>query len=289
MKNIEEKITENARLVSSALDSLLPQGESPHSLIYEAMRYSAMSGGKRVRPCLTIEFCRLFGGDVMAALPYAAAVECVHTYSLIHDDLPCMDNDDERRGKPTSHRVFGEANALLAGDALLTYAFSLIADNPFADAARNCRATSVLASSAGHDGMIGGQICDMMYENSDVSFEELADMHRKKTGDLIAASALLGVAAADINGELSESVYADARRYAYNIGLAFQIIDDILDDIEDGGAGDDGKTTILSFMSADEAKSLAVTLTQNAVDAIRNYPGSDDLCELAVWLVRRSI
>lgn len=289
MKNIEEKIAENAGLVSSALDSLLPQGEASHSLIYEAMRYSAMSGGKRVRPCLTIEFCRLFGGDVMAALPYAAAVECVHTYSLIHDDLPCMDNDDERRGKPTSHRVFGEANALLAGDALLTYAFSLIADNPFADAPRNCRAVSVLASSAGHDGMIGGQICDMMYENRDISFEELADMHRKKTGDLIAAAALLGVVAADADGSLPDSVYADARRYAYNIGLAFQIIDDILDDIEDGGTGNDGKTTVLSFMSAEEARSLAVTLTQNAVDAIRNYPGSDDLCELAVWLVRRSI
>lgn len=288
MKNIDEIIKDNAALIDQALDSLLPQGETAHSIIYEAMRYSAMSGGKRVRPCLTLEFCRLFGGDVMAALPYAAAVECIHTYSLIHDDLPCMDNDDERRGKPTSHRVYGEANALLAGDALLTYAFSLIAENPFADAGRNCRAVATLASSAGHDGMIGGQICDMLYETRDVGFDELAEMHRKKTGDLIAAAALLGVIAADPEGKLPDSVYADTRRYAYNIGLSFQIIDDILDSIEDGGA-DDGKTTVLSFMSTEEARALAITLTGNAIEAIRNYPGSETLTELAAALIKRKV
>lgn len=289
MKNIEEIIKNNAELIEASLDSLLPQGEASHSLIYEAMRYSAMSGGKRVRPCLTLEFCRLFGGDVMSAIPYACAVECVHTYSLIHDDLPCMDDDDERRGKPTSHKVYGEANALLAGDALLTYAFSLISDNPFADADRNCRAVSVLASSAGHDGMIGGQICDMLYENRDVSFEELAEMHRKKTGDLIAAAAVLGVIAADKERTLDDSVYADVRKYAYNIGLAFQIVDDMLDPDEGGSDAASGKTTVLSFMSTDEARSLAITLTQGAVAAIRPYPGSDALVELAVWLAGRSI
>ncbi len=289
MKNIEEIIKNNAELIEASLDSLLPQGEAAHSVIYEAMRYSAMSGGKRVRPCLTLEFCRLFGGDVMSAIPYACAVECVHTYSLIHDDLPCMDNDDERRGKPTSHKVYGEANALLAGDALLTYAFSLIADNPFADADRNIRAVSVLASSAGHDGMIGGQICDMLYENREASFEELAEMHRKKTGDLIAAAALLGVIAADSERGLDESVYADVRRYAYNIGLAFQIVDDLLDPDEGGSDAESGKTTVLSFMSRDEARSLAITLTQGAVAAIRPYHGSDALVELAVWLAGRSV
>ncbi len=289
MKNIDEIIKNNAELIEASLDSLLPQGEASHGLIYEAMRYSAMSGGKRIRPCLTLEFCRLFGGDVMSAIPYACAVECVHTYSLIHDDLPCMDDDDERRGKPTSHKVYGEANALLAGDALLTYAFSLIADNPFADADRNCRAVSTLASSAGHDGMIGGQICDMLYENREVSFEELAEMHKKKTGDLIAAAALLGVIAADKDRTLDGSVYADVRKYAYNIGLAFQIVDDMLDPDEGGSDAESGKTTVLSFMSKDEARSLAITLTQGAVAAIRSYTGSDALVELAVWLAGRSV
>ncbi len=287
MKTIDEIIKNNAELIEASLNSLLPEGEAYHSVIYEAMRYSAMSGGKRIRPCLTLEFCRLFGGDVMSAIPYACAVECVHTYSLIHDDLPCMDDDDERRGKPTSHMVYGEANALLAGDALLTYAFSLIADNPFSDADRNCRAVSALASSAGHDGMIGGQICDLLYENREVSFEELADMHRKKTGDLIAGAAVLGVIAADKGRTLPESVYSDVRRYAYNIGLAFQIVDDILDDEEGGSDSEAGKTTVLSFMSRDEARSLALTLTEGAVEAIRSYPGSEALVELAVWLVGR--
>lgn len=288
MKNIEEIIKNNAELIEASLDSLLPQGEAAHSIIYEAMRYSAMSGGKRIRPCLTLEFCRLFGGDVMSAIPYACAVECVHTYSLIHDDLPCMDDDNERRGKPSSHVVYGEANALLTGDALLTYAFSLTADNPFADADRNCRAVSTLALSAGHDGMIGGQICDVLYENRDVSFEELAEMHRKKTGELIAAAALLGVIAADKDKKLDESVYADVRKYAYNIGFAFQIIDDMLDPDEGGSDAESGKTTVLSFMSKEDARSLALALTQGAVEAIRHYNGSEALVELAVWLAGRS-
>lgn len=288
MKNIEEIIKNNAELIEASLDSLLPQGEAAHSIIYEAMRYSAMSGGKRIRPCLTLEFCRLFGGDVMSAIPYACAVECVHTYSLVHDDLPCMDDDNERRGKPSSHVVYGEANALLTGDALLTYAFSLTADNPFADADRNCRAVSTLALSAGHDGMIGGQICDMLYENRDASFEELAEMHRKKTGELIAAAALLGVIAADKDKKLDESVYADVRKYAYNIGFAFQIIDDMLDPDEGGSDAESGKTTVLSFMSKEDARSLALALTQGAVEAIRHYNGSEALVELAVWLAGRS-
>ena len=138
--------------------------------------------------------------------------------------------------------------------------------------------------------MIGGQVCDILYENRpDVTFEELAEMQRKKTGDLIAAACLLGVIAADVDGNLPESAYADVRRYAYNIGLTFQIVDDILDAEEDGGSADEGKTTVLSFMGKEEAKALAMTLTQSAIESVRNYPGSDSLVELAVWLVKRSI
>ncbi len=287
MKNIEEIIKNNAELIEASLDSLLPNEEEPHSVIYEAMRYSAMEGGKRIRPLLTLEFCRLFGGDVVCAIPYACAVECVHTYSLIHDDLPCMDDDDERRGKPSSHKVYGEANALLAGDALLTYAFSLIADNPFIDADRNCRAVSILSLLAGHDGMIGGQICDMLYENRDVSFEELVEMQRKKTGDLFAAAAVLGVIAADKDKTLDDSVYEAVRAYANEIGLAFQIIDDILDTDEGGSDAEAGKTTVLSFMSKEEARSFVITLTQWAIEEISKYDGSEVLTDLAVWLSER--
>lgn len=280
INSIEEKLRENAELIESALDSLLPSGESPHGVIYEAMRYSAQNGGKRIRPYLTLEFCRALGGDVSAALPYACAVECIHTYSLIHDDLPSMDNDDERRGKPSLHRAYGEANALLAGDALLTYAFALIAENPFADAARNVRAVSALAASAGYDGMIGGQVCDLMYEGKTITIDELFDTERKKTGELIAAACTLGVIAADVNGDIPGEIYSAARRYAYSVGLAFQIVDDILD----AEGGEKVETSIISLMSVDEAKMLAARLTDEATTAVSGVPGAENLASLAVWL-----
>ncbi len=281
--SIDELLDGNAKLVNSALDSVLPSGERAHSIIYDAMRYSAMDGGKRIRPFLTLEFCRLAGGDVKAALPYACAIECVHTYSLIHDDLPCMDDDDERRGKPSSHIKFGEANALLAGDALLTYAFALASENPFADAARNMRAVSIIAEAAGYDGMIGGQVLDIMYSGREAALDELVEMERKKTGELIAAACALGLTAADA----PEEMYSSARTYAYNIGLAFQLIDDILDADELPDDGGDG-TTMLAVMTAEEARGFASALTEGAVMAVRGYERSDALVELAHWLLHRN-
>ncbi|MCD7783839.1 MAG: polyprenyl synthetase family protein [Firmicutes bacterium] len=274
--DVEEMLLKNSELIEGALDDLLPKGDAAYSVIYRAMRYSALGGGKRVRPTLTLEFCRLAGGKIEAAIPYAAAIECVHTYSLIHDDLPCMDNSDERRGRPSCHVAYGEANALLAGDALLTYAFSLAAENPFADDGRNCRAVSVIANAAGFDGMIGGQVCDLIYEKSAPSFEDFMDMERGKTVELISAACALGLVAARADDDL----FAAARKYAYCIGLSFQIIDDILD-------GDETGNTVLSYMSADEAAATARDLTEEAKSAICAYDGAQSLIALADWLCGR--
>ena len=274
MSSIEEKLTSCAALTEAALDELLPRGDVAHSVVYDAMRYATLGGGKRIRPFLTLAFCGLFGGETTAALPYACAVEMVHSYSLIHDDLPCMDDDDMRRGRPTCHKVYGEAFALLAGDALLTYAFAACADNPYTTPAQNIRAISTLAAAAGHDGMIGGQICDLQNENSpsDVTFEMLLDTHRMKrvlsltrlVHWVCAADCNLGGADDEKAGKrrgLTEDDYAAARK-CLQYRACFSVIDDIL-----GATGDEvklgkpvgrdesrGKTTILSFMSVDEAR-----------------------------------
>ncbi len=281
-----ELLTENSELIENALNELLPSGEATHGVIYDVMRYSTLGGGKRVRPFLTLELCRMLGGDVRAAIPYACAVECVHTYSLIHDDLPAMDNDSERRGKPSAHIAFGEANALLAGDALLTYAFALAAENPFADAKRNVRAVSALANSAGFDGMIGGQVCDLLYEGQKIELDRVFDTERKKTGELIAAACTLGIIAADAKGHISEDVFAAARRYAYSMGLAFQIVDDILDAEEAGGDGAD-ETSVVNIVGIDEAERLASMLTGEAVKAAGELPNGGVLSELALYLRNR--
>lgn len=282
---IEAELIRNSELIEGALDGVLPQGDAPHGVIYEAMRYSARGGGKHIRPYLTLEFCRALGGDTSVALPYACAVECVHTYSLIHDDLPSMDNDDVRRGKPSLHRAYGEANALLAGDALLTYAFALIAENPFADAEQNVRAVSALASSAGYDGMIGGQVCDLLYVGKKITPEELFETERKKTGELIAASAALGLIAADAGGRIPAEIYAAARRYAYSIGLSFQIVDDILD--ADKGRTDE--TSVIALMGVEDAKKLASELTDEAIEAANHIPNPENLKALAVYLRDRTM
>ncbi|MCD7776633.1 MAG: polyprenyl synthetase family protein [Firmicutes bacterium] len=275
--NVDEMLRKNSELITSALDALLPKGDEPHTVLYEAMRYSALSGGKRIRPTLTLEFCRLAGGDVTAAIPYAAAVECVHTYSLIHDDLPCMDNSDTRRGRKSCHIAYGEANALLAGDALLTYAFALASENPFADAERNCRAVSALAGAAGYDGMVGGQVCDLLYEKTAPDFSAFIDMECKKTVELITAACTLGLICAGAD----EEMHAAARKYAYGIGIAFQLIDDILD-------GDTAGNTVLAYMDRAEAADTAKKLTESAVESISSYEGCEALASLAEWLLSRT-
>lgn len=270
----------DADLVTERLDGLLRSDDKLLEELYASVRYSALGGGKRIRPALTLELSKMLGGDTDAALTLAAAVEMVHTYSLIHDDLPCMDNDTERRGKPTNHVVYGEATALLAGDALLTGAFSVICGDEGLTPTQRVRAVALLSECAGIDGMIGGQHIDLTGEKRPLDRDEHTKMNSLKTGALIRCAALMGCIAADAD----EDAFRAAEEYARNVGLAFQVLDDILDDGEE-----DGKTTYLTFMTAEEAREYASELTDKAIGAISGYKGSESLVALAEHLRTRSV
>lgn len=262
-------------------------------ILLDAERYSLFAGGKRIRPMLTIEFCRLFGGDEAAALPFACAVEMIHTYSLIHDDLPCMDDDELRRGKPCNHKVFGDAMALLAGDALLTGAFEAAATNTEAGPEISAMAVAYLAGCVGRYGMVGGQVMDIEGEGKEIGLEAMIKLHSLKTGALIGASCVLGALAAGVR--FDDACMADVVTYSENIGLVFQIIDDILDATATeeqlgksvGGDGKHKKNTFLNFYTVDEARFYAEQLTREAVTALKKYPESDALISLANWLLVR--
>ena len=282
----------SATLTETALKEYY-QEDADLAPLLDAERYSLFAGGKRIRPLLTLEFCKLFGGEEEAALPFACAVEMIHTYSLIHDDLPCMDNDDLRRGKPTNHKVFGESTALLAGDALLTGAFEAAASNPHVAPETALNAVRFLSNSAGRYGMVGGQMMDLEGEKKKLTLDQLLKLHSLKTGALISAAAVMGALAAGC--EFSDACMEDVITYAENIGLAFQIVDDILDQTGDaaelgknvGVDAEREKNTFLSFYSLEEAQFYADRLTDEAIRAIRKYPDSDTLCSLAEWLAKR--
>ena len=284
----------NAVLTEDALRKYYTDDPDLQSLL-DAERYSLFAGGKRIRPMLTLEFCRMLGGEDAAALPFACAVEMIHTYSLIHDDLPCMDNDDMRRGKPTNHKVFGESTALLAGDSLLTGAFEAVASNRAVSPETAVKAVAYLSGCAGRYGMVGGQIMDLEGEHKTLTLDELLKLHSLKTGALISAAAVMGALAAGV--ELTDPCMADVVTYAENIGLAFQIVDDILDCTGDEATlgkrvGTDAKhekNTFMSFYSLEEAQFYADRLTQDAIEAVRKYPGSDALAALAEWLAKRKV
>ncbi len=285
-------LNRNATMTENAMRECYAEDADIASLL-DSERYSLFAGGKRIRPTLTLEFCRLFGGEDAAALPFACAVEMIHTYSLIHDDLPCMDNDDMRRGKPTNHKVYGETIALLAGDALLTGAFEIAASNTEAGAEASAMAVAYLAGSAGRYGMIGGQVMDIEGEKRKLTLDELLKLHSWKTGALISASAVLGALAAGVR--FDDPVMERVVKYAENLGLAFQIVDDILDQTGDeaelgkpiGSDAANEKSTFLSFYTVEEAQFYVDRLTQDAINAIRNYPNSEMLCALAEWLSKR--
>ncbi len=290
---LDERLSENAALCEGALSELYRLNDPDTDRVKEAELYSLRAGGKRIRPFLVLEFCRLFGGDTAAALPYACGIEMMHTFSLIHDDLPCMDDDDMRRGRPTSHRVYGEATALLAGDSLELRAIETLLQNGHMPKERNAEAALLLIRAAGSEGMIGGQMIDMRGESEALSFAELLKLQKKKTGALIEAACLLGVLAA---GRPLDGREADAvRRYAGGIGLAFQITDDILDVEGDaallgkstGVDAERGKTTFLSFMSIDDARAYARRVTDEGIAAIADIKGSELLCELAEQMLVR--
>ncbi len=281
--DILHDIEVSSKLIDSALDSYLSEAREGIEVMTEAQRYSVMSGGKRIRPYLTLAFSRLFGGRDDAAIPFACAVEMIHSYSLIHDDLPCMDNDDIRRGKPSCHIAFGEANALLTGDALLTRSFALCAENALVDPEVRCNAVSFLSQSAGAFGMIGGQVLDLYGETHDIDFETLLSLHNMKTGALIKAAVGLGCLSAGV--KTSDTRFFDAMTYAESIGLTFQIIDDLLDAEE--GSEKEEKTTFLTFMDKNAAFEYAKELTEKAVEVINKYDGGELLASFADYLLYR--
>lgn len=261
---------------------------APQKELFEAMRYSLLAGGKRLRPMLAQAFCELCGGKADDALPFGAAIEMVHTYSLIHDDLPCMDNDDYRRGKLTNHRVYGEATAVLAGDALLTAAFSQLATAKLPPE-RIVEAVRVLSLCAGELGMVGGQVLDMEAETRECTEQEVYDVQSRKTGALISAACQLGVIAAGGTREQQKvaSAYADA------LGLAFQIEDDILDVVGDAqklgkAVGVDGKkNTFVRLYGIEKCRRMAEMETEKAVSALSEFENPRFLTELARSLVSR--
>ena len=258
--------------VESYLETLFA-GRPDWRDLYESMRYSLLAGGKRIRPVLTLEFARLAGlADWKTALPMACALELVHTYSLIHDDLPCMDNDDLRRGKPSCHKAFGEATAMLAGDVLLTEAFEVIA-NVAAPAIVNVRAAKALGAGAGSRGMVYGQELDLKYEALAATEEQLRLIHRNKTGALINAAVQMGAAAAQAN----ETQCKELEAYAFGIGLVFQIVDDVLDVTGSqeqlgkpiGSDSENGKTTFVTLYGTDGAMELAQKLNDRTCASLR--------------------
>lgn len=279
--------------VNAALDKLLaPQGDT--ALLYEAMRYSLLAGGKRLRAIMLVEFCELFGGSFDDAVDFACAIECIHAYSLIHDDLPCMDNDDLRRGKPTNHIVYGEANALIAGDALLTYAFELMLDSTagMGDHRRGTEATRVIAHAAGAGGMCGGQLLDLENERKSADLDRLVRTCALKTGALFTAACEAGA----ILGGADEKGRKAARDYAYNVGLAFQVVDDMLDVVgnvesfgkDTGADARQGKRTFASELGVDECRKLTHELTASAKKAIDGYRGAGELMTLCDELENRT-
>lgn len=278
--------------IEQRLDMLIPENGDKFSAARQAMRYSLLCGGKRIRPVLLLEFYRLCGGKSDCALNFAAAIEMIHTYSLIHDDLPCMDDDDMRRGKLSCHRAFGEDTALLAGDALLTLAFSAAARSENLPPERVLRAISVLADNAGIDGMVGGQVMDLKLEETVAKADELKEMYLKKTSCLLKAAAVCGCVLAGADEEYINC----AGEYADSLGLAFQIIDDILDCTADektlgkpiGSDAKNGKTTYVTLYGIDGAQKKAAELSENAERLLERFKGdSTALKELTKYLLDR--
>lgn len=283
------------RVVEESLTSFISGAEnSPQKIIFDSMKYSLEAGGKRIRPVLLLETIKMMGGDCSAGIPFACAVEYIHTYSLIHDDLPAMDDDDLRRGKPTNHKVFGEAVAILAGDGLLNSAFEIMSGEILKN---NCvgsvKAMNVIASCAGVNGMIAGQIVDIESEGRSISYEELRYLHSKKTGALIKASVMAGAYIAGANEEELKAV----ERYSENIGLAFQITDDILDVTGNtselgkntGSDIQNDKSTYVSLFGIEKARLLAQDCLKDAVESLGNFDSHRRLFmeELARFVVMR--
>ena len=293
MSDIKERISVSAKETEAYLSKLCVREDGDIQSLFDSETYSLLGGGKRIRPFIVKEVCAALGGNREDAEPYGAALEMVHTYSLIHDDLPCMDDDDMRRGRPTNHKVFGYSTALLAGDALLTRAFLVAAGNSRLTDAQNLEAVRLIAEAAGDEGMIGGQVIDLKGESCRLEFGQLLRLHKLKTGALIKCAAALGAIAAGYRQGSRE--YDEALTYAEGIGLAFQVIDDILDATSTeeelgktiGSDAARGKTTFLSYFDIDGAAAYARELTDTSVRAIDSWGQTETLSELAYYLLDR--
>lgn len=287
----ENILNNDIAIVERRLIELLPNCLDNQDVVVEAMKYSLLNGGKRLRPVFCLEFAKMCSCDRKDALDFACAVEYIHTYSLIHDDLPCMDDDDYRRGKPSCHKKFGEATALLAGDGLLTQAFQIIGDCDLSDS-KKVLATRLLAQNSGVLGMIGGQVIDLKYESETPDLKQLLSVHRLKTGALISAACLLGCIAA---GADNDKISA-ASRFAYNLGIAFQIKDDILDVIGNseilgkpvGSDAENEKTTYVTLEGLEKAQSDVEKLTNSAINELSAFDNNEFVMLLAKKLVNRN-
>lgn len=286
---MNDRSTEYREYIESYLKAWYDRFEDePQKQLFEAMKYSLLAGGKRLRPIFAFEFCRLCGTDWKTAAPFAAAVEMIHTYSLIHDDLPCMDNDDFRRGRPTNHKVYGEAMAVLAGDALLTDAFCVAA-------AANLQGTAIadaigiLSECAGSLGMVGGQVLDIQSEERTLSEQEVLDIQSRKTGALIRAACACGA----IAGGASDAQFDAACQFAAGLGIAFQIRDDMLDVIgtkEEMGKGvgtDEIKNTFVRLYGLEKCEELVRKYTDYAINALDAFDDTAYLKSLAMSLTTR--
>lgn len=290
---MKRRLEKYVSMTGEALEKHLYPVTDGQGVLREAMRYSLTAGGKRIRPVLVLEFCRLCGAEPERALPFACALEMVHTYSLIHDDLPCMDDDDLRRGRPSCHKKFGEAIALLAGDALLTLAFETAAKAGEVSVESRCRAIERLANLAGMSGMVGGQVLDLLAETSKPDLRGLEALDRLKTGALIRAAALLGCFASD---RYDRDRLRAASLYAEKLGSAFQITDDILDVTGDaetlgkpvGSDEKNQKVTYVGLMGLEQSRAAADRLTGEAIEALSAFAGDTDfLADFAQTLAAR--
>ena len=289
---MDERSREYRDFMENYLKSIYHEFRSePQTLLFDAMEYSLLAGGKRLRPIFVLDFCRMCGGDWKKAAPFAAALEMIHTYSLIHDDLPSMDNDDFRRGRPTNHKVYGEAMAILAGDGLLTDAFMVASSAQLPNPGDMALAISVLAQNAGSLGMVGGQVLDIMSEQRELTEQEVIDIQSRKTGALINAACVLGT----IAGGGSEEQIAAAARFAGALGLAFQIRDDMLDVIgtqEEMGKGvgtDETKNTFVRLYGLEKCEELVQKWTNVAIEMLENFSDNTYMVELAKSLTDRRV
>ncbi len=290
---LPDAMTETSRLLNAAIDDLLPESDGPDGPLYQSMRYGCLGGGKRLRPLLVLQSSALFGVAQSCAVRAAAAIEFIHCYSLIHDDLPAMDNSDLRRGRPTVHKQFDEATAILAGDALLTLGFEVLADPAtHEDPNVRCQLVAALASAAGANGMVGGQMLDLASENKTLNAAGIARLQRLKTGELISFSCEAGA----ILGRAAPPQRAALKAYAHDLGIAFQMADDILDatgseDDTGKSVGQDaaaGKSTFVSILGLEQAREQAQMLAQQAAKHLDIFEGrAETLRQLAHYVVER--